>query len=291
MTSKLRPTNRVIRPRGRARIHLADLQAARVHIPNIAILAQVRVVESAVPFRQRRNVILNKHGLAKRLFVDRLVGNGQAALLAVRTKILHQVGDKFLALAGGKCARHKARARVVIRVLHQIDCGVPLLFIPLLVWQEIGTVAHDAGSFNRLARMARGIQLVVRNQRLAFRKVGAHLLVRPVRSLFQCEVRSCAPACSDRNFLDVSAGEAILRDAHFVIAGEKIHGLIAPALGEHHVDDVLVHILSVDFRRFEFLGSLYGAGDRTESGKCARRAGAGAFLTPALGSGNCCEAE
>ena len=229
-------------------------------------------------------MILDEHRFAQRFFVDRLVGNGEPALLAVRTKIFDQVRNQFFALAGGKRARHEARARVVIRVLHQIDRGVPLRFIPLLVGQKIRTVAHDASPFDRLARVARRIQFVVGNERLAFGKAAAHLLVRPVGSLFQGKIRGRAATGSDRDFLHVAAGESVLRGAHFVVAGEKVHRLIAPALGEHHVDDVLVHILDVHFCRFEFLGSLDRAGDRTESGKRAGRAGAGAFLALVLGA-------
>ena len=236
-------------------------------------------------------MILDEHRFAQRFFVDRLVGNGQPALLAVRAKIFHQVRNQFFALARGKRARHEARARVVIRVLHQIDRIVPLLFIPLLVGQKIRTVAHDASPLDGLARVARRIQFVVGNQRLAFGQAAAHLLVRPVRSLFQGKVRGRAAAGSDRDFLHVAAGESVLRDAHFIVAGEKVHRLIAPALGEHHVDDVLVHILDVNFCRFEFLGGFDRAGDGTESGKRAGRAAAGAFLTLALGADSSRNAE
>jgi rRNA processing protein Krr1/Pno1 len=71
----LRAGDRVVGPGGRARIHFADLQTARVHVPNVSILAQVRVVESAVALRERRNVILDEHRFAQSFFVDRLVGN------------------------------------------------------------------------------------------------------------------------------------------------------------------------------------------------------------------------
>src|SRR5882762_1719111 len=82
--SKLRSRKRVVRPGGGARVHLADLQAARVDVPNVSILAEVRVVESALSFGQGRNVILDEHGFAQRFLVDGRVGNGEAALLAFR---------------------------------------------------------------------------------------------------------------------------------------------------------------------------------------------------------------
>src|SRR3977135_1854490 len=72
----------VVRPGGRPRVHFADLQAPRVHVPNIPILAEVRVVEAALAARERWNVVLDKHRLAQRFFVDGLIGNRPPALFA-----------------------------------------------------------------------------------------------------------------------------------------------------------------------------------------------------------------
>ena len=66
-------------------------------------------------------MVFNEHRFAQSFFVDGLIGNGQAALLAVRTKIFDQIGNEFLALSRGKRTRNEARTRVVIWVLHQID--------------------------------------------------------------------------------------------------------------------------------------------------------------------------
>ncbi len=108
-------SKRVVRPGGGARIHFPDLQAARIDVPDVAVLAQMRVMKSAVTLGQRRNVILDEHGLARGLFINRLVGNGQPAFLAVRPEIFHQIGDQFLALSGRKSSRHEPRAGIVIR--------------------------------------------------------------------------------------------------------------------------------------------------------------------------------
>ena len=155
--SKLRSRQRVVRPGGRARVHFADLQAPRVDVPNISILAEVRVVEAALAARERWNVVLDKHRLAQRFFIDGLIGNRQPALLAFRPEVLDQISDQLLSVAGSKRARHQSRTCIVKRVLHQINRRVPLRFVPLLVREEVRTVAQDAGPFNRLPGMTRRI--------------------------------------------------------------------------------------------------------------------------------------
>src|SRR6202011_2805520 len=59
VSSKLRPGRRVVGPSSRARVHFTDLQAARIDVPNVSIFAEVRVVESALAIRERRNVVLD----------------------------------------------------------------------------------------------------------------------------------------------------------------------------------------------------------------------------------------
>ena len=91
-------------------------------------------MEPPLPICERRDVVFDKHGLAQRFFIDRLVRNCQPAPRAFRPEIFHEIGDELLALAGSKCARYQARACIIKWVLHQIDRRIPLRFIPLLVW-------------------------------------------------------------------------------------------------------------------------------------------------------------
>jgi len=138
-------------------------------------------------------------------------------------------------------------------------------------------VAHDAGALDRLARVRRRIEFVVGKERLVVRQAAAHLLVRAVGSRFQSEIRRRAAAGSDGDFLHVAIREAVFRHADFVIPGEEIHGLVAPAFSEHHVDDVLVYVLEIHLGGFEFGGSFDRAGSRAESGQHSRGAAAGAL--------------
>ena len=119
-------------------------------------------MESALSFCEWRNVVFDEHGFSERLFINGRIGNREAALLAFRPEIFHQIRDQFFALAGSKRARHQARPGISKRALHQIDSRVPLRFIPLLVGQEVGTVAEDAGPLNRFARVTWRIKFIIR---------------------------------------------------------------------------------------------------------------------------------
>ena len=131
--------------------------------------------------------------LPKRLFVDRLIRNRKPALFAVRAEILHEVSNNSSRSPVANVPGTQARAGVVIRVLHQIDCVVPLLFVPLLVGQKVRTVAHDASALDGLARMTRRIQFVIVTSGSPFGRPAAHLLVRPVSSLFQSKSAVALP--------------------------------------------------------------------------------------------------
>src|SRR5260370_41971796 len=58
--SELRPCDWVVRPSGRARVHLAYLQAPRIHVPNVSIVTEGRIVESALAVRDRRSVVFGE---------------------------------------------------------------------------------------------------------------------------------------------------------------------------------------------------------------------------------------
>src|SRR6202022_355693 len=116
--SELRPRKSVIRPRRRAGVHLSDLQTPSVDVPDVSILAEVCIVESALAIWERWNVVLDEHRLAQRFFIDGLVRNCQPAFLAFRAEVLDHVSDQLLALARSKRTRHQARACVVKWVLH-----------------------------------------------------------------------------------------------------------------------------------------------------------------------------